>query len=360
MVDLQMYNFNVKSNIHDYSVKFIGNLSSSLDEIIQAGDTFIVDKNIHRIYHNAIDPFVKKNPSILINANENQKSYQELIPIIDRLIQSGFKKNNRIIAIGGGITQDISAFISSILYRGVHWIFYPTTLLAQGDSCIGSKTSINFGDYKNQIGGFYPPKMIFILPDFLSTLSDLDIRSGMGEMCHYFIVSGDEDFHRFKNEYDSALKDKKVLSNIISKSLQIKKSYIEIDEFDRNIRQVFNYGHSFGHAIETLSNYRVPHGIAVSYGMDIANFVSVKCGYIGEEIRKDILSLLVKIWHGIPITDISLDRFFNALARDKKSVGTELRLILNKGFGNIVKVPMKIDDRFIAWISEYFETQIVK
>lgn len=160
---------------------------------------------------------------ILIDASEKQKSYQELIPIINSLIDSGFKKNHRLVAIGGGITQDVTAFIASILYRGIEWIFYPTTLLSQGDSCIGSKTSINFGEYKNQIGGFYPPHSIFIDTSLLSTLKDSEIKSGFGEMCHYFIISGKSDFDFFNSSYKEFGKNRSVLNSIIYRSLENKK-----------------------------------------------------------------------------------------------------------------------------------------
>ena len=149
-----------------------------------------------------------------IDASEPQKSYQEVEPVINTLIEKGFRKNNRLIAVGGGITQDVTAFIASILYRGVHWYFFPTTLLAQGDSCIGSKTSINFEKFKNQVGGFYPPNKIYVDPKFLESLSYEELQSGIGEMVHYFVVSGDEDFTRFKNDYDEAIKDKNYIKRI--------------------------------------------------------------------------------------------------------------------------------------------------
>ena len=145
------------------------------------------------------------------------------------MIEKGFRKNHRLIAVGGGITQDVTAFIASILYRGVQWYFFPTTLLAQGDSCIGSKTSINFGKFKNQVGGFYHNK-IYVDPKFLESLAIKELQSGLGEMAHYFVVSGEEDFERYKRDYPKALKDKDVLRGVIARSLEIKKSYIEIDE----------------------------------------------------------------------------------------------------------------------------------
>ena len=353
-----MYNFSIKSIIHNYSVSFIDDFSIILNKTLREGDVIIIDRNVRDLYSEKLSDSLKKNKHIIIDANETQKSYQGLIPIIEELIEGGFRKNHRLIAIGGGITQDITAFASSIMYRGVDWIFFPTTLLAQGDSCIGSKTSINFGKFKNQVGGFYPPINIYIDLKFLGTLSDKDIKSGLGEMCHYYIVAGKDDFYRYKNDCPKALDSKEVMAGLIARSLEIKKSYIEIDEFDQKERQVFNYGHSFGHAIESLTNYRVPHGIAVSYGMDMANFVSVKLGYISEQTRLEIRELLQEIWKGFPITDIEVETFKTALSKDKKNVGKELRLILNKGYGKIFNDAMQMDKRFTNWMKEYFANEL--
>jgi len=358
MEDLPMYNFKVKSIIHDYEVKFIDNLEVTLGSVLKEGDFIIIDNKVKKLYSSFLEKSLQNNPHIGIDATEPQKSYQGIIPIIEQLIENGFRKNHRLIAIGGGITQDVTAFISSIMYRGVNWIFFPTTLLAQGDSCIGSKTSINFGSYKNQVGGFYPPNNIFIFSKFIDTLSDSDLKSGIGEMLHYFIVSGKEDFNMFKENYQIAYTDKEVLAKIISRSLEIKKSYIEIDEFDKKERQVFNYGHSFGHAIESLTNYRIPHGIAVSYGMDMSNFISMKMGLITSGVRNEVRQVTENIWAGTNIDDINLDNFKKALSKDKKNVGTKLGLILNKGYGNIFKNIMDADEVFDGWIEEYFTNEL--
>ncbi len=358
MADIPMYNFKVKSKIHDYKVLFIDNFEQTLNAALKEGDFIIIDNNIIKNYHSQTKFALQKHNYIGIDATEPQKSYQGIITIIQTLIENGFRKNHRLIAIGGGITQDVTAFISSIIYRGVDWIFFPTSLLAQGDSCIGSKTSINFGEYKNQVGGFYPPNQINIYPGFIDTLSDSEIKSGMGEMLHYFIVSGREDFQLYKDLYKEAFQNKEILSRIIARSLEIKKGYIEKDEFDQNIRQVFNYGHSFGHAIESLTHYRIPHGIAVSFGMDMANFISVKMGYISEEIRNEIREVTEYIWNGNYINDIDLELFIKALSKDKKNVGTKLGLILNKGYGKIFKNVMDADENFIKWIEEYFSKEL--
>ncbi|MEO6454886.1 MAG: AroB-related putative sugar phosphate phospholyase (cyclizing) [Ginsengibacter sp.] len=353
-----MYNFNVKSVIHDYEVAFIDSTKNVLHNELTEGDFIIIDNKIKNLYKNELETVLNNFKHFGIDAAEPQKSYQGAIPVIQHLIENGFRKNHRLVAIGGGITQDLTAFMASILYRGVHWLFFPTSLLAQGDSCIGSKTSINFDQYKNLIGGFYPPNKIFINPEFLNTLPLAELKSGLGEMLHYFIVSGEEDFKRFKKDYSQALTDKKVLSGIIARSLEIKKSYIEIDEFDQKERQVFNYGHSFGHAIESLTNYRIPHGIAVSYGMDMSNFVSVKLGYIKPETREEIREVVRQIWAGTSITDISLDKFTSALSKDKKNIGKQLGLILNKGYGKIFKDIRPMDAEFISWLQEYFTNEL--
>jgi len=357
MEALQVLNFKIKSIVKDYEVFFIDNSTETLLKEIKLGDVVLIDKKIKKL-HKEIHKIIPKNNLVIeVEAVEKQKSYEGLENIIGKLIDGGFKKNNRLIAIGGGITQDITAFTASIMYRGVDWLFFPSTLLAQGDSCIGSKTSINFGKYKNQLGGFHPPIKIFIDLKFLNTLSNQDFKSGLGEMCHYFIVAGKDEFFNYKENYNKALTDKLVLKKIISDSLKIKKKYIEIDEFDRNERQIFNYGHSFGHAIESLTNYSIPHGIAVSFGMDIANFISIKMGILDDDVRYQIRELLQQIWKEYSIKDLDVDEFCKALSKDKKNVGTELRLILCKDYGKVYKMAVKNDQIFKSWLLEYIKNE---
>ncbi len=360
MEDIQQYNFIVKSNIHNYEVNFIDNVKKSLEIELKKGDFIIIDNKVKFLYPDWFEDVLVNYNYIGIDAAESQKSYQEVEPVINTLIERGFRKNHRLIAIGGGITQDVTAFIASILYRGVQWYFFPTTLLAQGDSCIGSKTSINFGKFKNQVGGFYPPNKIYVDPKFLNTLPFRELQSGLGEMAHYFVVAGEEDFDRYKRDYEQALIDKNVLRGVIARSLEIKKSYIEIDEYDKNERQVFNYGHSFGHAIESLTNYGIPHGIAISFGMDMSNFVSMKKGYITSELRQNSRELFEKIWDGYAdqVKRLDIDTYLVALSKDKKNKGTLLGLILNKGYGKVFKDFTENDMIFRSWIVEYFANEL--
>ena len=350
-----MHSFKVKSYSGNYSVDFIYDFKQELQKELKDHDTIIIDEKIVELYPNSLKDLNQSIKIISIVASEKNKSYEGLKNIIQTLIQNEFKKNHRLIAIGGGIIQDIASFTASIMYRGVKWIYFPTTLLAQGDSCIGSKTSINFGKYKNQNGGFYPPDKIFIDPNFHKTLGFHDLQSGLGEMSHYFVIAGKKDFDNFKSNYSQSFTDLNILSGIIYNSLMIKKDYVEIDEFDVKERQIFNYGHSFGHAIESLTNYKIPHGIAVSFGMDMANYVSLKRKFLRESIRNEIRELLCKIWGGYSISNLNHIEFIDALKKDKKNVGDELRLILCKGYGEVFKAPQKIDELFEGWIYNYFE-----
>ena len=351
--------FTVHSSIHDYTVDFIEDFTEPLLENIRHDDLLLVDANVAHLHAARLQPVLDKYPHIIIEATEKKKSYLELVPIIEKLIQQGFRKNNRIIAIGGGITQDIATFIAANLYRGVEWYFFPTTLLAQADSCIGGKASINFGSYKNLLGNFYPPWKIFIDLSFIDTLPRKEIVSGLGEMTHFYFVSGEEDFQLMRDSHARAFEDQAVLERLIQRNLRIKKATIEIDEFDRKERLIFNYGHSFGHAIESVTDYRVPHGIAVSHGMDIANFVSMKMGLIGKELYRKMREVLKFNWQEVPLGVIDLDAFFNALRKDKKNVGSEVRVILTRGLGNMFITTLDIDGEAKDWIREYFEGQAV-
>lgn len=350
-----MSKFEIKSSIHNYHVSFVDNFKQILNQRIKVGDVIIFDKTIIQLYPDILKKIPSETKHYVIVANEQQKSYQGIEVVIEFLIRNNFRKNNRLIAIGGGIVQDVTAFIASIMYRGVEWLFFPTTLLSQCDSCIGSKTSVNFGEYKNQIGGFYPPNEIVLDQNFLKTLSDFEMKSGIGEMLHYYVIGGKSDFEHYAKDYSKALTDFEILKQLIYRSLEIKKSYIEIDEYDRNERQVFNYGHSFGHAIETTTNYRIPHGIAVSLGMDIANYIAVQYGILNNDTRNQIKQITSKIYEGIDLMeDFSFDKFCTALSRDKKNVGKQLGIILIRDIGKAEKMIFDFDEEFTGYLNEYF------
>ena len=330
----------IKSSIRNYTVEFSNNFIKSIDQIYNDGDIIIFDNILYT-------PELDKYRCIqLYNVTEQTKDFNNISTIINSIIGK-FNKKNKLIAIGGGITQDVVGFISSILFRGVEWIFYPTTLLAQGDSCIGGKTSINFNTYKNQLGNFYPPYKVIVCNEFLDTLTKIDIKSGLGEMLHFFLVSS-------KADYDFFIKNQHDFKKLTTRCLDIKRSYIEIDEFDKNERLILNYGHTFGHAIEAVTNNEIAHGIAVSVGMDVANFISYKKGYITYELFKRIQKTLSSIYYDIKLPNI--EQLIIALKKDKKNISNKLNCVLTKGPGNMFLEEVEYSE-IESYLTEYNATR---
>ena len=308
-------------------------------------DSFlIIDSNVNNLYPQIKKSFDKKKVFI-IAATEKNKSLSCCQKLINGLVERGIKKNHRLVSVGGGIVQDITGFVASVLYRGIEWVFLPTTLLAQADSCIGSKTSINLGDIKNLIGTFYPPSEIYCCAEFIETLSEKDIKSGIGEILHFYLISGSPYVNELMDSYESIFKNSGEISKHIYESLKIKQRMIMKDEFDQNERRVFNYGHTFGHAIETISNYEIPHGQAVTLGMDIANYVALKLGVLDQGAFTRMHEMLKKNMPEFKIKKEQLDLYMDALMKDKKNVDKSIVCILPHSFGDMrVK---KIDDKQI-------------
>lgn len=288
-------------------------------------DKFFENKNL----------YINKSRAIYIKANEENKSYLYVSTVISKLLKKNIDKKCIIVCIGGGVVQDIASFVSSILFRGIKWVYIPTTLSAQSDSCIGSKISINLGALKNIIGGYYPPQKVIINISFIKTLKNRDILSGFGEMGHYFYLSNKEDFIFFVKKLNNFIAYKDLdIDNLIYKSLKIKKYYIEKDELEKNIRIFLNYGHSFGHAIESLTDFKIPHGIAVSYGLQIANFVSHKLGFLSEKKFLELSVPLRLISRNYKIDKFDVKKIISFLKKDKKSINGKIRVILIKKIGS--------------------------
>jgi len=338
----------IKSFRGEYEVVFTDDFYASLQQTIEDGDILLIDEKIMLLHAGTLSQFESKNRLVLLAGQETTKSFDASRELIERLMKFGFKRNNRLIAIGGGIIQDAVSFVASILFRGVEWIFFPTTLLAQGDSCIGSKTSVNFGSFKNLLGGFHPPIKVFVDANFLNTLDEKEIRSGLGEMLHFFMIGGRNDFELFRDAFPVCFRDLTAINRLTQRSLEIKKEMIERDEFDLGPRKIFNYGHTFGHALEGVTDYQIPHGIAVSYGMDMANKVSVYLGLLDENIAMESRKLLSQIWKNVCFPKINTADYMKHLFKDKKNIGNNLNLILTKDLGDMFMKEVVPDDGFVS------------
>jgi len=323
----------IHSKIHDYRVNFC-DIKGIVNEIQdQQKAFFIVDEKMWSLYSDSHFKKFNKDRVLTIFANEKNKSLSSVNRIYKFLLEGSAKRNSLIIAIGGGTIQDICGFAASTYNRGVKWLFIPTTLLSQVDSCIGAKTSINYAGYKNIIGTFYPPLSIYISCDFLQTLPKKYFMSGMGEMVKLHILGGESRVNEMVNLLPQMLNRNSddVLKGIVN-SLKVKRSYILEDEFDLGRRKNLNYGHCFGHAIESILNFQIPHGQAVVVGMLLANKVSVNRGLLSAKIEADIRNrlLLPVITSKINPGKIDKDLLIAAMKLDKKRVDEGLAIIVVK------------------------------
>lgn len=337
-----------------YPVDF-GPAFAGLEKELGEKEFLIIDSNVANLYASVLASALASSRVLRIEATEANKSLEKISDYVLTLTKQGIKRGCTLVAVGGGILQDITAFLAAVLFRGMPWRFYPTTLLAQADSCIGAKSSINVGGYKNQVGTFTPPDGIHIAIDVLETLTDADFRSGIGEMIKVHLIKSRDDFKTLEENYPKLRRDKKVLLETIYRSLKIKKELIEVDEFDQKERLVLNYGHSFGHAIEGATHYKIPHGIAVTMGVEMANYVSREFGFITDAVYREIQPVLRQNYSGFEQVDIPLDPFFESLSKDKKNIGKDVSLLLTRGPGNVFKDRYPNDERFQSLCKSYFK-----
>ncbi len=346
----------IQSQSGPYNVAFVPDLLKDLSDIRQGMPHFLVDANVARLYSTQLASVLDKPNTLIIESTEENKSIERVINIIERLVDNKIRRGQILVAIGGGIIQDITCFIASTLLRGVEWRFVPTTLLAQADSCIGSKSSINLGAVKNILGTFNPPKKIWICPDFLSTLEHKEIQSGIGEILKVHAIAGQDSFSKLKNDFDKLASDRNILLGYIRDALMIKQGYIEVDEFDQGVRNIFNYGHSFGHAIESATGFAIPHGVAVAMGMDMANYIAVKRGMLAAELRDHMHAVLHANYKSFKSINFSLDDMLDALMKDKENTATELMLIFPVGEkADIQRVAVPPNEEFRNQCKDFLE-----
>ncbi len=349
----------IKSHIRDYSVEFVETDNFMQGIVDQPNHVFIIDENVWGLHNEGALQKISADKAIIQPIHEEVKNLETVAGLYDHLVNLPAKRNMTLVVIGGGILQDICGYAASTLYRGVRWIFVPTTLLAQVDSCIGSKTSINYKSYKNLIGTFYPPSDIFIHPRFLLTLSELDYYSGLGEIVKLHIMAGPQKIDEIKSTLPRLKKrDPAALKSVIGECLQIKKEYIEEDEFDAGRRNLLNYGHCFGHAIETISNFAIPHGQAVVIGMILANSVACRRGLLRRETTDFLYETLLRHSLIIPRGDREFngDDLIDAMKKDKKRTGLNLALIMMDEQFHFMKVSDLTGPEVEKALSELYET----
>ena len=275
---------------------------------------------------------------------EEYKNIDTVLSILDRLFQAKFDRKSTLIALGGGVIGDMTGFAASMYQRGINFIQMPTTLLSQVDASVGGKTGVNNRYGKNLIGAFYQPKAVYIDPAFLDTLPPREFAAGVAEAIKMAIMF-DKDFYEFIKSNN--LGKKEVVIEMIARSVKLKANVVNQDEKESGIRAVLNYGHTFGHVVENLTNYtEYLHGEAVAIGMVMANELALALGLLSQKEAQDIKETLIK--NNLP-TDFRIENpeeFYEHFFLDKKSSKGKISFILPNGkIGtNIIKkdIPKEI------------------
>ena len=330
----------IASSLGSYQADFHADLGffSTLKDLPRA--YFLFDARVWELYGPQLAAFVDPERLLLVPIHEDEKNLTRVEKIYSALMEKGIRRNFTLVAVGGGILQDLVGFAASTLFRGVPWTFVPTTLLAQADSCIGGKTSLNFGRHKNLLGTFWPPRQIHVSPVFLQTLAEDDYFSGLGEVLKLHLIGGAADMAWFE-AHQAALHRREVAEVLQAtlRALEIKKSYIESDEFDGDARLLLNFGHCFGHAIESTSDFRIPHGQAVVAGMLLANTVSVHRGLLSPEAAAPVRATLQHCLVVPPrAAELEPAALAAAMGKDKKRTGAGLAAILLHDHDHLAQV----------------------
>lgn len=347
------YNLAINMKSRKYPVVIESGLFRTIGSIL--GEHFagkkialITDENIEKNYGD----FLKKQLDashcewviISLPAGDTSKSFDTLTVIYKRLVDFQLSRDDVIVSLGGGVVGDISGFVAATFLRGVEFVQFPTTLIGQVDSSIGGKNGVNLPEGKNLVGTFYQPSYVFIDPDFVKTLSDYHMADGMAEIIKYACVADADlfsDLIRMNNHRDAQL-----IESIIYRCCLIKKQMIEQDEKDQGIRMLTNFGHTIGHAIENLSDYRLyGHGQAVAIGMQTITEHSEAMGLTAINTSAMLKELLLE--YGLPAElpqGIDKDLLAQTAMRDKKRRGNKMNLVLLEKIGNGYLYPIEKSD----------------
>lgn len=352
-----MHEIQVKAAARTYSV-LIGDidLRQIVDDLGPEHLIVVVDSNITGQLSDDLSKIKESGASVLeMSATEKAKELKAVAETATEVLDRGLTRRHSLLAIGGGITQDVVAFCASVCLRGVSWSFVPTTLLAQADSCIGSKTSINLGDRKNALGTYWPPELVAIDPRFLRTLDDEAMRAGVGEMLKMHAIRGPGEFDHLASSYADLFANEASIVSAIRDSLVFKRDVIEQDEYDSNQRLVMNYGHTFGHAIEVASAFDVPHGIAVSLGCDVANFVAWQLGLTTEDHYRRMHGPLVSNAGSARFSPLDRAAYMTAISKDKKHGPNDMVFVLPDADAQmrVVSLPRDTSALRLSW--DYLE-----
>lgn len=282
-----------------------------------------------------IQPHCKKIIIHQFEAGEAKKNVDTINEIYETLILNHFDRNDMLIALGGGVTGDMTGFAAATYLRGIDFIQVPTSLLAQVDSSIGGKTGVDFKAYKNMVGAFYMPKLVYMNLSTLISLNEREYLSGMGEILKHGLIKDKEYFDwLLENNQKIIARDYQTLKEMIFVSCNIKRCVVENDPKEKGERALLNFGHTLGHAIEKVKNFELLHGECVAVGMAAASYLSMNKGYISKEAYSHILSVISEFKLPVTVDGIDAKEVIKATLNDKKMDSGVIKFILLKSVGN--------------------------
>jgi 3-dehydroquinate synthase len=286
---------------------------------------------------------------------EKHKNVDSWMKVMDSLMASKISRSEPVFALGGGVVGDMTGFAASCYRRGIPFIQIPTTLLAQVDSSVGGKTAINHPHGKNMIGAFYQPKLVWIDPDVLKTLEVRELRAGIAELIKYGLIRDAAFFEYLERQVDSLLKlEPEVVSQVILTSCRHKAEVVMADETEQGLRALLNLGHTFGHAIESMTHYTsYLHGEAVALGTLMAARLSYMRGDTAENLEPKIQKLYEMAGLPVSIPEFSTDQWLDVMGHDKKNVGSRIRYVLLKGVGSAFIAEDVSDEEIEKLITSY-------
>ncbi|MDD5727060.1 MAG: 3-dehydroquinate synthase [Victivallales bacterium] len=312
----------------------------------------VTDTNVDPLYSERIEKINGKDSKLkkyIFPAGEKYKTVATLTAICRQAVGFGLSRQSLLLALGGGVCGDMAGFAAAIYMRGIKFIQIPTTLLAMVDSSVGGKTGVDLPEGKNLIGAFWQPQLVIIDPETLKTLPAEEIRNGLAEVVKCGMIRDRELFCLLEDNVEALPRlDMEFYTRVIRRCCELKAEIVALDEREGGVRTILNYGHTFGHAVELLSNFSIAHGAAVAIGMAVAAELGVICGRISRDYAERQKQLLQKL--GLPATvpgGFRVEEIYAAMLRDKKASEAQVKLVLPSGEGT-VSVDSNIDPALIA------------
>lgn len=329
-----------------------------MDEVWKSRKVCIVtDSNVEPLYAQAVKeaivPCVKACEIFVFPAGEANKNLQTVQSLYAFLIEHHFDRKDILTALGGGVVGDLTGFAAATYLRGVDFIQVPTTLLAQVDSSIGGKTGVDFDAYKNMVGAFYMPKLVYMNLDTLQTLEERQFFNGFAEVMKHGLIK-DSKFYEWMiaNMYEICDRDPATLLELVRRSCEIKRIVVEKDPTEQGDRALLNFGHTIGHAIEKNSNFTLMHGECVALGCVAAAFISWKRDRISMEEYYEIRDMFVPFNLPISMDNLDVDRIVELTRSDKKMKSGQIRFVLLDKIGKAVLDDTVTEDEMKAAVEE--------